>query len=161
MKTKPIKKCYEYTYGYNWKELDFQLKSDPLRSICYADTPEKAKAIATNFVKEFLVKFDYTKLRVRRHPTYDLFENQNKHELLSKISDEQLTKMKHACGVVKEKQKTFTRNYFQIEHDEDWEMLIELGVANKRKALSLNYYFLTDVGLDIINSTQLKYKHEL
>jgi len=79
---------------------------------------------------------------------------------MEKYNKEELEKIADSLGIrlfesvmshnKKDKQlpNEFYRNYYQCETDNTFEKLIEKGFAVKDKRLSLNYYFITDLGID-------------
>lgn len=79
---------------------------------------------------------------------------------MEKYNKEELKKIAHSLGIrlfesvmshnKKDKQlpNEFYRNYYQSETDNTFEKLIEKGFAVKDKRLNLNYYFITDLGIE-------------
>lgn len=79
---------------------------------------------------------------------------------MEKYNKEELKKIAHSLGIrlfesvmshnKKDKQlpNEFYRNYYQSEMDNTFEKLIENGFAVKDKRLNLNYYFITDLGIE-------------
>lgn len=70
--------------------------------------------------------------------------------MLDKLNDRVKDKMAHAIGH-DFKDKPY-RNRYVIEHDEDFEYLRSIGLAEKANALDMNYYYLTALGIEVICS---------
>lgn len=82
------------------------------------------------------------------------------------LSQNQIEVMLHALGLIKngeliQSNRRYnplicsTRNHFQIEQDDDWDVLVSHGFAGKRIAMEFPYYFVTQLGIyclqDILN----------
>lgn len=87
------------------------------------------------------------------------------------LTAEQIRKMKHALGIshdhknnevvpnkiYRPKLKSY-RNHYQIEQCDDWDDLVEKGLAKKKEAFSLNFYLVTAEG--IAHLQELGYRFE-
>lgn len=87
------------------------------------------------------------------------------------LTQEQIRKMKHALGIshdqknrevvankiYRPKLKSY-RNHYQIDQHNDWDDLVEKGLAKKKEAFSLNFYLVTTKG--IVYLQELGYQFE-
>lgn len=79
---------------------------------------------------------------------------------MEKYNKEEMRRIAHSLGIdlfksvmshnKRDKQlpNEFYRNYYQSELDGPFERLIEKGFATKDRRLKLNYYFVTDLGIE-------------
>ncbi len=94
-------------------------------------------------------------MQSRRSKYMDLLKN-TPHELAGQLTEKQLDKMRHALGYrvdLPAPEEPF-RNRYVVNHDEDLEPLIPAGLIVKGNRLDMNVYFVTDLGIKVINSLQ-------
>lgn len=89
------------------------------------------------------------------------------------LTQEQIQKMKHALGILHDqknreviankiyrpKLKSY-RNHYQIDQCNDWDDLVEKGLAKKRDAFSLNFYLVTTEGIDYLQELGYRFEKE-
>lgn len=163
---KLIKKAFECTFN-DWYDVDslgvtIHFESDWINSmIFHADSVGQAKLKYINWMEDDAYKYIDVKARRCKHKDLVLGEQ---HPLLSSTSESQQRKMLHALGYDENRLSIFGyRNYYQCAVNDDWESLIKLGLADKNLNNGLNYYFLTDLGRQVISSIvpMERYKFEL
>lgn len=79
------------------------------------------------------------------------------------LTESQLHKIKHALGISHDHNGNYTipkkiyrpklqayRNYYQIKQCDDWDDLVEKGLAVKGESIGLNYYFVTAEGIQYL-----------
>lgn len=136
---------YAYEYSYTW--------ADNYRTggwdIVHGKTRGEAKmnAYRNSESDRFEDLFD---MRLRRRPELDRCEN-IPHELLSTLTEEQKSNMLHTIG--NDMSTEPYRNRYVVEHDESFEDLISKGLAGKARRLDMNVYYLTELGIKVIQST--------
>lgn len=144
-----VLKAFQYTY--TW--VDGYPYSCGWDSV-HAETVSKAKGKVFRSSEWDDFKGFMNTIRIRRHKLHDLVENEV-HPLAAQLSPDQIGKMKHTIGEDYYGQNNDGepyRNRYVIENDDDFEYLITLGLAEKSNRLNLNYYWLTDLGIDVIRS---------
>lgn len=91
-------------------------------------------------------------VRCKRAKDYDLVENPNPSDWIAKLTPSTIDKMCHAIG--HDYKKEPYRNRYVVNHDEEWEYLIQNDLAVKRMHLEMNVYHLTDKGIQVILSSK-------
>lgn len=155
MKHKIIKKCWECT-TFTWMEVDSTWFQDAYSEFEFAATAGKARY-------RFFLGLDceygerketFTSIKVRRAKHMDMVEDKPL-EPASQVTKEMHDKAFHAIG--KQPLLKPWRNRYVKEHDEDFEKLIQLGLAEKQPVDDVvggNIYFLTELGIKVIISMQ-------
>jgi hypothetical protein len=149
---KIIEKAFRCSIAKIWSGYDCDLEE-----VFHAENASKArmKAFRSWGAEEFR-NFDFMfKIKVKRAPNSDLVEN-NLHPLSKHLYPEVVYKMLHAIGWQHQAihSKDPYRNRYVCEHDEDFENLIPLGLAKKQRWLDTKFYYLTELGIDVIHSTR-------
>lgn len=139
------KKAYQCTY-FDWREVDMSI-GDAYAQTVYADTASKARYSFYLDLSEHYEKEIFMKIKVRRNRCSDLLLREP-HAELANLTDEQVKKMKHAIGF--HSAVPGHRNYYQVKNDDDWECLVNKGYAEKGESLNLPYFYLTDLGKELI-----------
>lgn len=158
MEEKIISKAFECTTS-DWHKVDnsWYAEEERYSETVYAETRSKAR------YKFFLSQdFNYrgskekgeilTSIKVRRRKGMDLVLNEP-HELASQITKEMFDKAFHAIG--KQALLKPYRNRYVCDHDNDWEKMIALGLAEKlpfEQGVCNHYYYLTELGIKVIVS---------
>lgn len=150
-----VSKCFSVTTATSFL--------DGYHSIVYAETPAKARMKAIYEWDLDDIKWGIVNSRVRRFKENDLMQN-TPHELVSKLSQEQIHKALHAIGVDKACRNPY-RNRYVSDTDEDFEYLISLGLAekngmNKEVFEDQWMYHLTELGIDVVLSTKPKIRNQ-
>lgn len=139
------KKAYECTY-YDWWKVDSCI-GDAYAQTIYAETASKARYAFYLDLSEHYEKEIFMKIKVRRSKYQDLLMPEP-HAAIAELSKEQISKMKHAVGF--DSAVPGHRNYYQVANDDDWEYLVKMGYAAKGENLNLPYFYLTDIGKEIV-----------
>lgn len=158
-----LKKCFEVTY-FTWWEVD---RYDPNNSRSYAETYyANSAAHAKNF---FIMEngdslpdgIGYLQLKVRRKKSEDHLAREP-HPMLSELTESQLRKMKHSVGFNEKDpiNHTFYRNRYVVPADADMDDLVTKGLALKTKKLDLEFYYLTEEGINVIISLMPIKRHK-
>jgi len=139
---KIIMKGFDCTFESHWYGSN--------HTVIVAESIGKAKS---KFLRLCEYDNEYFKcIRIRRNKIYDLLENISD-ERCKNLNREQIHKMNHAIGNDFFKEEPY-RNRYVIENDEDWEDLVRNGYAEKYRALNMNYYCVTKIGLQLLYSMQ-------
>lgn len=147
-----VKKCYECTY-FDWWEIDGGLNTPNAYSeTVFADNASKARYLFFLGLESESQDL-FLQIRCRRKKSQDLVARKH-HPLLQKISEAQLSKMKHAVGIQEDRYEdaNFYRNNYQASNDPDFDNLVEKKLAVKTKHMQLDYYRLTDLGKMVVLS---------
>jgi len=152
MKDVIVQKAYECTTSPSWWQIN---PHEYFYGVYHAENASKARMMALRdwegVYKELLVS-----TRVRRRHDCDMVEN-FADPLSTQITKEMFDKAFHAIGRKAVNQPS--RNRYISNTDDDFEKLIEIGLADKRETNSLIFpeqwmYFLTKKGIDVIVSMQ-------
>ena len=89
------------------------------------------------------------------------------------LSEEQLGNMLHALGIAHQRGSELLvphkrhrplpsayRNYYQVQFSEEWEDVIELGMAGEGNAIGQHYYHVTKEGIAHLKSLGYLFKEE-
>lgn len=101
----------------------------------------------------------YIDIRVRRNKALDLIEN-TPHKLVSSLSDSQIEKMLHTSGL-SDQIESYRNYYLSSDTDSDLEDLVNKDLMTKYKVKFGTYYYLTDLGMKVIASTQPIFRYHL
>lgn len=160
MKEKIVSRAFECTSS-DWFKVDnsWYTEEERYSETVYADTASKAR------YKFFLSQDFYyrnskekgeilTSIKVRRRKGMDLVQNEP-HELSAQLTKQMYDKAFHAIG--NQALLKPYRNRYVCDHDDDWEKMITLGLAEKlpfTQGVCDHYYYLTELGIKVIVSMQ-------
>lgn len=95
---------------------------------------------------------EYKDIKIRRNPDEDLYVIKNRQKLIDLFDKKTLGMMLNATGCRLDSASLGHRNRYQVKYSEEWEDLIEKDFARKEFHDGLNFYSLTDYGLNFIKS---------